>query len=127
MQIKNKLIKFSATSGLIISMVAMNVPAAFAALTFGATTTTTDGAYTLDGVVGSVYTIGGSTTTGTITVGGTSQTGTITLGSSDGTNIVAIGAGAGATTVNVAGGTAANNVNIGIGATGVKTIAIGTG
>ena len=75
------------------------------------------GNFVLDGVGASTYTIGASTTSGTIAVGGTAQTGTITIGSSSGTNIVAIGAGEGATTVNIAGGaTNAKTVNIGTGA-----------
>ena len=72
--------------------------------------------YSLDGLAGSTYTVGASTTTGTITVGGTAQTGTITLGSSSGTNTVAIGAGTGATTVTLANGTGGNTVNIANGA-----------
>ena len=74
------------------------------------------GNYSLDGVAGSTYTIGASTTTGTIAVGGTAETGTMTLGSSSGTNIVNLGTGTGATTV-----------NIGTGITNAKTINIGTG
>jgi hypothetical protein len=75
------------------------------------------GNFSLDGVAASTYTVGASTTTGTISIGGTAQTGTITLGDSSGVNIVEIGAGEGATTVNIAGGaTAAKAVNIGTGA-----------
>lgn len=88
--------------------------------TTGASSTTQrvgTGNYSLDGVAGSTYTVGASTTTGTIAIGGTAQTGTMTLGSSSGTNIVAIGAGEGATTVNIAGGaTSAKTVNIARGA-----------
>jgi|GEM_PF-2329406 len=84
------------------------------------------GNYSLDGVAGSTYAIGASTTTGTITIGGTAQTGNITLGSSSGTNILALGAGEGATTVNIAGGaTNAKTVNIGTGAAMANTITIG--
>lgn len=83
------------------------------------------GNFTLDGVAGSTYTIGASTTTGTITIGGTAQTGTMTLGDSSGTNIVQIGSGEGATTVNIAGGaTSAKVVNISTGAI-AGTITIG--
>ena len=75
------------------------------------------GNYDLDGAASSTYTIGASTTTGTIDIGGTAQTGTMTLGDSSGTNIVQIGSGEGLTTVNIAGGaTNAKTVNIGTGA-----------
>ncbi len=75
------------------------------------------GDYALDGVTNSTYTIGASTTTGTVDIGGTAQTGTMTLGDSSGTNIVQIGSGEGATTVNMAGGaTNAKTVNIATGA-----------
>ena len=77
------------------------------------------GNFSLDGVGATTYTVGTSTTTGTIDIGGTSQTGTITLGDSDGINAVGIGTGEGATTVNIAtGATAAKAVNIGTGAIG---------
>lgn len=128
------------TAGTAINIATDSDTAAVNIATVGARTTTigdTTGAsgtvqrvgtgnYSLDGVAGSTYTIGASTTTGTITIGGTAETGTITLGSSSGTNIVAIGAGAGATTVNVAGGAAANAVNLANGNGGV-TIAAGGG
>jgi len=75
------------------------------------------GNFTLNGVAGTTYRIGASTTTGTISIGGTAQTGAITLGSSSGINIVNLGTGSGATTVNIATGvTAAKAVNIGTGA-----------
>jgi hypothetical protein len=84
------------------------------------------GNFSLDGVAGSTYTIGASTTTGTIAIGGTAQTGAITLGSSSGTNIVNLGTGAGATTVNIATGvTNAKTINVGTGAAMANTIAIG--
>ncbi len=77
------------------------------------------GNFTLDGVAGSTYTVGASTTTGTITIGGTAQTGAMTFGSSSGTNSVNVGTGAGATTVNVATGASASNVvNLGNATTG---------
>ena len=84
------------------------------------------GNYSLDGVGASTYTIGTSTTTGTIAIGGTAQTGAITLGSSSGTNIVNLGTGTGATTVNVAtGATNAKAVNITTGAV-ANTVIIGS-
>jgi hypothetical protein len=96
------------------------------------------GNFSLNGVAGSVYTIGASTTTGTITIGGIAQTGTMTLGSSSGTNILTIASGTGATTLNLANVQTAGSVNIGagmttgtinIGGTGLQTgtIGIGTG
>lgn len=96
------------------------------------------GNFSLDGVAGTTYTLGASTTTGTIAIGGTAQTGNITLGSSSGTNSVLIGNGAGATTVNIANANTAGAVNIGsafttgtisIGGTGAQTgtISLGTG
>lgn len=84
------------------------------------------GNFALDGVAGSTYDIGASTTSGTITIGGTAQTGIITLGDSSGVNIVQIGSGEGATTVNIAGGaTAAKAVNIATGAVS-NTVSIGS-
>jgi hypothetical protein len=77
------------------------------------------GDYALDGVGASTYTVGASTTSGTVTIGGTAQTGTMTLGDSSGTNIVQIGSGEGATTVAIAGGaTNAKTVTIADGAIG---------
>ncbi|MBI2645165.1 hypothetical protein HYW94_03280 [Candidatus Uhrbacteria bacterium] len=98
----------------------------WAALTFDATSITTDGAFTLNGVAGSAYAIGGSTVAGTITIGGTAQTGLLTLGQSSGTNTIAIGSGTGATTVQIAtGATNAKTVQIGTGAV-ANTITIGS-
>lgn len=69
------------------------------------------GNFSLDGVAGSTYAIGASTTTGTITIGGTAQTsGAITLGSSSGTSTVIIQGGAGASTTLIGGGTGAANI-----------------
>ncbi len=86
------------------------------------------GNYSLDGVAGSTYSIGASTTTGTISVGGTAQTGAITVGSSSGTQILNLGTGAGAATVNIANGTAGNIVSIANGANTVaQTTNIGAG
>lgn len=96
------------------------------------------GNYSLDGVAGSTYTIGSSTTTGTITIGGTAQTGAITLGSSSGAQTVNIANGTGAGTLNLANVQTGGSVNIGggmttgtitIGGTGAQTgaISIGTG
>ncbi len=71
------------------------------------------GNFTLDGAASSTYTLGASTTTGTIAIGGTAQTGNITLGSSSGTSSVLIGNGAGASTVNLANVATTGAVNVG--------------
>ena len=64
--------------------------------------------FLLDGVAGSTYAVGTSTTTGTITIGGTAQTGAITIGSSSGAaNSVLIANGSGSTTVSIANVTTA--------------------
>ncbi len=79
--------------------------------------------FSLDGVGGSSYVIGASTTTGVITIGGTAQTGTITLGSSSGTNTINIGNGAGTGTVNIATTAAAvATVNIGRSSAGSSVV-----
>jgi len=49
------------------------------------------GNYSLDGVAGSTYVLGASTTTGSITVGGASQTGAITLGQATTNQTINIG------------------------------------
>lgn len=64
-------------------------------------TITNSGNITLNGVAGSVYSIGAATTTGSITIGGSAQTGNIILGSSSQTNSILIGNGAGATTITI--------------------------
>lgn len=110
-------------SSLVLIGLIGSTQSAHAALTIGATSISTDGAYTLNGVAGSVYSIGAATTTGTITIGGTAQTGDLVLGSSTGTNSVKIANGSGATTLNLANVQTGGAVNIG-GAmtTGVITI-----
>lgn len=86
---------------------------AFATLTLNATSITSDGNYTVNGVAASVYNFGAATTTGTMTFGGTAMTGNIVLGSSSAASSVLIGNGAGASTVSIANaGTAGNTVNI---------------
>lgn len=85
------------------------------------------GNFSLDGVAGSTYSIGASTTTGTITIGGTAQTGTLSIGDTSGTMTLELGAGEGATTVAIAGGaTNAKTVTIADGAV-ASTVAIGSG
>ena len=86
------------------------------------------GNYNLDGVAGSTYTIGASTTTGTIIIGGTAQSGAITLGSSSAAQTLNLGTGAGASTVNIANGVAGSVVSIANGInTSAQTINIGAG
>ncbi|MHC1703188.1 MAG: beta strand repeat-containing protein [Tenuifilaceae bacterium] len=73
--------------------------------TTGITQRVGTGNFSLDGVAGSIYSIGPSTVGGTITIGGTAQTGAIGIGT----------------------GTGAQTINIGTGGTGIKSIRIGTG
>ncbi|HVO86562.1 MAG TPA: hypothetical protein VMT23_02405, partial [Candidatus Binatia bacterium] len=60
--------------------------------------------YVLDGAGASTYTLGASTTTGSITIGGTAQTGNIDIGT----------------------GTGAEALNFGTGGTGAKTVIVGS-
>lgn len=120
---------------------------AYAALTIGATTLTTDGAFTNDGVASSAFAWGGTVTTGSFVMGNALTTGTITLGGTSmaagGTTIrggtattsiqlipatnggVVIGAGAGTGDLIFGSSTAANIVAVGYG-TGANVIRIGT-
>ncbi|MBI5357868.1 S-layer family protein [Candidatus Saccharibacteria bacterium] len=75
--------------------------------------------FSLDGVAGSTYDIGTSTTTGTIAIGGTAQTGTTTFGRSTATNTINLGA--------VAGSGNTQTINIGTSATGGSTTNINIG
>jgi hypothetical protein len=84
------------------------------------------GNYILDGVAGSTYTIGASTTTGTITIGGTAQTGAITIGGGTGAQTVNLATGGtGAKTVHIADGAAANVVTVGS-TTAASTLTLNT-
>ena len=76
-----------------------------ATLTMDATSITGSANVTIDGVAASIYSIGATTTTGTITIGGTAQEGAVKLADS----------------------TAALALSLGTGATGIKTIHIGDG
>ncbi len=75
--------------------------------------------FSLDGVAGTTYDIGTSTTTGTVAIGGTAQTGTMTLGRSTATNTIDIGASAGNSntqTINIGtSATASSTTNVTIG------------
>jgi hypothetical protein len=86
------------------------------------------GNYVLDGVAGSTYTIGASTTTGTIAIGGTAQTGTLSVGVSSGIMTSNYSTGNGAKTVNIATGVSGNTVNLASGInTSAQTVNISTG
>ena len=105
-----------------------------AIMTYGATTATSDGNYTLDGMAGSVYSFGPSTITGSIAMGGVSQTGAITLGQSTDDNTIVIGnantAAAKTQTINIGAGTPAgtDKAVITIGNTnGASSVNINTG
>ncbi len=80
------------------------------------------GNYSLDGVAGSTYTLGASTTTGTFTVGGTGTTGAITLGQYNGASSSTINIG------NNAGATSTQVINLGASATSgsINTVTIGS-
>lgn len=83
------------------------------------------GNFALDGVAGSTYTIGASTTIGTVTIGGTSQTGTFTLGGSDGAMTMNIANADGKKTINIGDGVDGNDIDIGNGInTSAQTIDI---
>jgi hypothetical protein len=117
--------------------------------TFGNTTGATaltlsvgTGNFLVDGVGASTFSIGPSTTTGTVTIGGTAETGAITLGRSTagdtvniangvGGNTIAIGNGANtsAQTVSIANGASAANSTVsilsGVGTAGAGVLALG--
>ena len=86
------------------------------------------GNFTLDGVGGSTYTIGASTTTGTISIGGTAQTGTMTIAGGTGAQTINIANSTGGKTVAIATGAGANAVTIGsTNTTSATTIQAGSG
>lgn len=99
-------------------------------ITIGNTTGTTGiselvgtGNFSLDGVAGSTYTIGASTTTGTITIGGSSQTGAITIGQS--ANTIFLNSSSNAASIRIAYNQTAGSVFIGHNMT-TGTISIGS-
>lgn len=98
----------------IVSLLAPS--AAFAALTVGSTSVTSDAGLTLSGAVGSAITLGSTATTGAITIGGTTQTGTITVGRSTGSHTIEIGSVpiSGSQTIRIAHGNngASSNSNV---------------
>jgi hypothetical protein len=114
MKLKNNIVLAS------LAVIALLAPSsAFAALTIGSTSVTSDAGLTLSGAVGSAIALGSTATTGTLTIGGTTQTGAITVGNSTGSQ-----------SVYIAGGTQASgsrNVYIGNNAAaGSSTIYIGS-
>jgi len=91
MQIKNRLIKFSITSGLLALVVAVSGVgvASAATLTFDTTSVVSDGVLTLNGAAGSALNLGTTNTTGVITIGHVSaSTGNVVIngGITGGTN-----------------------------------------
>ncbi|GEM_PF-3050678 len=80
----------------------ISLQSASAAMTYGATTATSDGNYTLDGITSSAFSFGPAITTGsivlgsgltsgTITIGGASQSGDIIFGPTGATSKIGIG------------------------------------
>ncbi len=111
---------------------------ASAALTVGALTLASDGAFTLTGAVGSNIALGSTTTTGSlaigdsmttgsITAGAALTTGSITLGGAQTSGAISIGGGVQTGTITLGGGTGAQTVNLATGSTGVKTVNLATG
>jgi len=89
-------------------------PAAKATLTIDATSMTSNGAVTIDGVAASTYAIATSTTTGTITIGGLAQTGNIDIASSTGNLTLDLGTGiTGVKTIHIGDSATANVITIG--------------
>lgn len=97
-----------------------------ATLTMDATDITASGNLAIDGVAASVYTIGATTTSGTITIGGTAQTGAIAIGDTALSTVseISIGGGDGVKTIHIGDGTGANTILIGGGG---GTVAINSG
>ncbi len=78
--------------------------------------------FSLDGVGASNYTIGSSTTTGTISIGGNTQSGTIGIGTGTGLQTLNFGTGGtGIKTINIGTGSVANSIRIGNTTSGTKT------
>lgn len=113
--------------GVVLGTLLLGVLSAQAAITLSSVLMSGDGNISINGVAASVFSIGTSTTSGTVTIGGEAQTGALTVGQSSGVNTVNIGTGAGSTTVNIATGAGENAVNIATGATSAKVVKVGTG
>jgi hypothetical protein len=128
----NKFRKILLGAGMLTLAVAfVAVGVADATLTLGATSVTSDGNVTINGITTSVYAIGAATTSGTITVGGTSQTGAITIGQSTAANTISIGDGINADVqaITIGNGASAANTSVsilsGVGTAGAGTLALG--
>jgi len=98
---------------------------ASATLTIGATSLTTDGAYTVTSVAGSTVNMFAANVAGVITIGGTAQTGNFNIGVSSATMAMNIATGDGAKTVTIANGTGIDTIVIGGGGTAADNIDIG--
>src|SRR3989344_6754422 len=98
---------------------------ASATLTIGATSLTTDGAYTVTSVAGSTVNMFAANVAGVITIGGTAQTGNFNIGVSSATMAMNIATGNGAKTVTIANGTGIDTIVIGGGGTAADNIDIG--
>ncbi len=112
------------------SAISLGADAAAKAISMGSTTGATSivqrvgtGNFSLDGVAGSTYTIGASTTTGTITIGGTAQTGTIGIGTGTGAQALNLATGAGAKTLSLGSTntTSTTTINAGTGGVNINT------
>lgn len=80
------------------------------------------GNFILDGVGTSAFTIGSSTTIGSINIGGSAQTGAIIIGGGSGTQTLNFGTGGtGIKTINIGTGAVANTIKIGNTTSGTKT------
>lgn len=149
MQIKNKLIRFSITSGLIASMVSVSGVgiASAATLTFDATSVVSDGVLTLNGAAANALNLGTTNTSGVITIGHVSAsvgnvvinggitggantlfdnvtTSTISIGVAN-TGGITIGNGATIKTISIGAGNAVNTIKIGDNASPANVITIG--
>lgn len=99
---------------------AINIGNAIGATSLNLRTGTSN--FTLDGLGASNYTIGASTTTGTINIGGSTQTGAISIGGGTGNQTLNLGTGGtGSKTINIGTGAVANTIRIGNTTSGTKT------
>jgi len=125
----NKFRKLNLLGIAVLTLTVAFVGVANATLTMDATTIAGSGNVTIDGVAASVYSIGATTTTGTITIGGTAQEGAIKLGDSTAALTLSLGTGAsGVKTIHIGDGATANVITIGSNnGAGSVTITAGTG
>ncbi len=97
---------------LIFASVVGPVETAQAAITLGANSVSSDGAYTLDHGAATAMLLGPSATSGTMTIGGASQTGTLTIGRSTAGQTINIGTAAGVNSINIGNTTGASSITI---------------